>query len=63
LQVLVPSHVTLLSLPAERLQLLPPPHVDVHEAPQLPAHDDWPAQLVVQPVPQSTAQVFLDVQS
>ena len=42
--------------------VLPPVHVVVHAEPQVPPHCDWPAQLVVQLVPQLTLQSFLAVQ-
>jgi hypothetical protein len=44
------------------VQVLPPVHVDVHAESQVPPHCDWPAQLVVQPVPQLTLQSSLDAQ-
>lgn len=43
--------------------MLPPAQLVVQLEPQLPEHVDWPAQLVVQPVPQFTLQSFFDWQS
>jgi hypothetical protein len=61
--VLFPSHVTLLSLPADSVHVLPPAQAELQPAPQLPEHCDCPAQLVVQPVVQSTLHSFFDSQS
>jgi hypothetical protein len=62
LHVLVPPQVTLPLMPAASAQVLPPVQVDVQFSLQLPEHCDWPAQLVVQPVPQVTLQSFFDSQ-
>jgi hypothetical protein len=62
LQELPPPHVTVLFAPASSEQLLVPSHVEVQFEPQLPAQEDWPAQLVVHPVPHVTSHVFLTAQ-
>jgi hypothetical protein len=63
LHVLPPPHVTLLFVPVERVHSLVPVHVDVQFDSHVPSHFDWPAQLVVQPVPHVESQVFFDLQS
>jgi hypothetical protein len=50
-------------VPVESVHVLPPPQLDVQLDPHVPEHCDWPSQLVVQPVPQFTVQLFLDWQS
>jgi hypothetical protein len=62
LHVLPPPHVTVLSTPVETMQLLVPSQVVAQFDRQLPAQVDLPAHDVVQPVPQTELQVFLDEQ-
>jgi hypothetical protein len=63
LQMLVPSQPRLLPSPAERSQVLPPAQVEEQVAPQVRLHCDWPSQVLVQPVPHTPPQVFLELQS
>lgn len=42
--------------------MLPPPHVELQFAPQVPLQFDLPSHVVVQPVPQSVLHVFWDEQ-
>jgi hypothetical protein len=62
-QVLVPVQSKLLPLPAESVQVLPPAQVEVQFAPQVRSHCDCPSQVLLQPVPHTPPQVFLDEQS
>ncbi len=62
LHVLPPPHVTVLLVPVEMLQLLLPSPVLVQFEMQVLAHVDWPAQLVVQPVPHEVVQSFFESQ-
>jgi hypothetical protein len=54
-----PVTVTLLSGPVSSEQLLVPEHVETQSAAHDPLQLDWPAHVVVQPVPQVTLQVPL----
>ena len=60
--VLPPLQVTVLFWPVETVQLLVPSHENVQFAVQFPSHLDWPAQLVVHPVPHDASHVFFDSQ-
>jgi len=62
LQVLPPPQVTVLLVPVETVQLLVPSQVVVQLDWQLLWHVDWPAQLVLQPVPHEPLQVFFESQ-
>ena len=61
-QLLVPSQLRLLSSPALRAQVLPPPHFEVQLLPHVPEHCDFPLQVEVQPVPQFRPHAFLEEQ-
>jgi hypothetical protein len=44
------------------VHVLVPSHVDVQFEPQVPAHSDCPAHVLVQPVPHVRSQLFLESQ-
>ena len=59
---LPPPQVTVLLVPVEMVQLLLPSHVLMQFETHVMAHVDWPAQLVVQPVPHEVVQSFFESQ-
>jgi len=60
---LLPWQLTVELSPAVRLQVLPPPHVDVQSEPHVPLHCDLPSHLVLHPVLQLVVHVFCEEQS
>lgn len=58
-QVLPPPQVTVLFVPVSSVHWLVPVQVEVQFDSQLPAHTDWPSQVLVHPLPHVTSQVPL----
>ena len=63
LHALPPPQLTVLLVPVDNVHVLVPVQLEVQFEPQLPTQFDWPAQLLVHPVPQVRLQVFFVWQS